>query len=128
MIMIEWDDKILMVGLDKADAIIVEASQEALEEMADTLLVLSRYEVPHDEGILSGSGHVGDEDGEVYVAYNTEYAAYQHEGIRRDGTHKIRHYQKGRKGKYLEDPLKNNLSKWQEIARDRLRAQLAAKL
>lgn len=84
-------------------------SQKALMEMGDTLLNLSVKEVPHREGVLQSTGRVEpiDED-TVEVGYHTPYAARLHE-------HPEYHFQKGRKGKYLEDPLKRNLPLWLEV-------------
>lgn len=118
--MIEWKDDNLQVVYSKIGGGIDGISMQAAKDMADTLLILSRYEVPHDEGTLQSSGHTEpDVDGWLTV-YNTVYAAFQHEGRRKDGSHIIRHYQKGRKGKYLEDPLKQNTTKWQEIAKRKM--------
>lgn len=82
--------------------------------------------VPLDEGTLRGSGtvHVGqklikgdakfspplnslDPSGLVAtISFNTPYAAYQHEGIRQDGTHKVRRWSEPGSGpKYLEAKL-----------------------
>lgn len=71
---------------------------------------LSSFEVPHDTGQLQNSYGIDEEEEGYVVGYNKVYAAYQHEGVRADGTHVVKNYQKGRKGKYLEDPIKNNLS------------------
>lgn len=65
------------------------------------LLRLSQFEVPHDEGTLQNSGTVEEINGEVVVGYHTKYAARLHE-------HPEYRFQKGRKGKYLEDPIKRN--------------------
>lgn len=94
--------------------------RRALQEMADTILTLARAEVPHDEGTLANSGDAYVEGDFGIVAFNTKYAAYQHEGMRKDGTHVVRRYKSGRKKKYLEDPLKRNLTKLNEVARDQL--------
>lgn len=94
--------------------------RRALQEMADTILTLARAEVPHDEGTLANSGDAYVEGDFGIVAFNTKYAAYQHEGMRKDGTHVVRRYKSGRKKKYLEDPLKNNLTKLGEVAREQL--------
>jgi len=94
--------------------------RRALQEMADTILTLARAEVPHDEGTLANSGDAYVEGDFGIVAFNTKYAAYQHEGMRKDGTHVVRRYKSGRKKKYLEDPLKKNLTKLNEVARDQL--------
>lgn len=76
--------------------------------MGDTLLNLSNKEVPHDEGILASTGVVTPVGEDVEVGYHTAYAARLHE-------HPEYRFQKGRKGKYLEDPLKMNLPKWLEV-------------
>lgn len=78
------------------------AAYTALGAVADEILRLSSFEVPHDIGTLQGSGAVEPRaDGGVDVGYNTPYAARLHE-------HPEYRFQKGRKGKYLEDPIKRN--------------------
>jgi hypothetical protein len=92
------------------------ATTKAIQDAANEILRLSQHEVPHDKGLLQNSGVVEPVDKEtVAVGYNKEYAAYQHEGKRKDGSHVIQNYQKGRKGKYLEDPIKNNLDTLLEV-------------
>lgn len=77
------------------------AAEAGEDEVADEVLRLSQKEVPKDEGTLEGTG-VADRDNEgAYVGYNTPYAARQHE-------HLEYAHQKGRKAKYLEDPIKLN--------------------
>lgn len=74
-----------------------------LQDIGDEILRLSQFEVPHDIGTLQDSGvsqPVGDH---VEVGYHTPYAARMHE-------HPEYHFQKGRKGKYLEDPIRRNAS------------------
>ncbi len=75
----------------------------AAEELAYELLRLSQIEVPHDKGTLQNSGTVqpGQTPGTFAIGYNMVYAARLHE-------HPEYKFQKGRKGKYLEDPLKLN--------------------
>ena len=106
-------------GLDKLNREAMIWTKIGLTGMSDALLVLSSNEVPLDESTLSKSGHVFEvgelEVGVSYGGAGIAYAVYQHEGVRRDGSHVIRNYQHGRKSKYLEDPLKNNLSKWQDL-------------
>lgn len=80
--------------------------QEAPQAMLDIgyeLMRLSQKEVPHDEGTLQNSGTVEPLKGDVVVGYHTKYAARLHE-------HPEYRFQKGRKGKYLEDPIRNNES------------------
>jgi hypothetical protein len=84
-------------------------------DIAKEVLRLSQREVPHDTGELQNSGHL-DPDApadDIIVGYNKVYAAFQHEGG--DGKRVITHWQKGRKGKYLEDPIKNNLSTFKDF-------------
>ena len=90
----------------------------ALSEMADALLLLSQAEVPLDEATLQNSGHTRPNGKDWEVAYGgsaIDYAVFQHEGMRKDGTHIVVNHQHGRKSKYLEDPLLNNTSKWNSI-------------
>ena len=84
-----------------------KAVTQALNDSAHHLLAESIKEVPHDIGTLQGTGNVdpAPQRGgalEAKVGYNTEYAARLHE-------HPEYKYQKGRKGKYLEDPLKRHI-------------------
>lgn len=79
-------------------------------EVGKEILRLSQFQVPHDDGLLQNSGMCAPEtpSDEIIVGYNKTYAAYQHEGQRKDGSRKISRWQKGRKGKYLEDPIQQN--------------------
>jgi hypothetical protein len=109
-------DKFLTVKIDPSDFLkVIDAiaekvdriSMKALTEMGDTLLNLSSHEVPHDTGALQATGVVDPDNFRqmVTVGYHTPYASRLHE-------HPEYHFQKGRKGKYLEDPLKHNLTLW----------------
>ncbi len=108
-------DKFIKVKVDVSDFIgmiekiekkVDSISMKALMEMGDMLLNLSSHEVPHDTGALQSSGNVQPiRNDTVQVGYHTPYAARLHE-------HPEYHFQKGRKAKYLEDPLKHNLTRW----------------
>lgn len=65
------------------------------------IMRLSQMEVPHDKGTLQNSGTVDQVGEDVVVGYHTPYAARLHE-------HPEYRFGKGRKGKYLEDPIKRN--------------------
>lgn len=114
------DDKAFQKSMDDLNKSLGSNQMKILEQMADTLLALSRLEVPHDTGQLQASGHIFAEADGWAVAYNKVYASYVHEGMRADGTHVIQNYQKGRKKKFLEDPLKLNMAKWESIASEML--------
>ena len=127
---VNFDTGDLDKGLAELDKKVDQWWKEAREQMADALLTISRLEVPHDKGFLQISGHTFYDLGEDSwnVAYNTEYASFVHEGMRRDGSHVIRHYQKGRKKKYLEDPLKLNISVFQEKGKQYIANKLQGEL
>ncbi len=85
-------------------------ARKAVQNVAEDVLRRSQAEVPHDLGTLQNSGHAEHLVDESIVAYGGQaapYAAKLHE-------HPEYNFQKGRKGKYLEDPLKNNLPLYRE--------------
>lgn len=80
----------------------IQASvKKGLFEIGAEVLRLSSFENPHDKGILQSSQAIEPESDGYIIGYNKEYAARLHE-------HPEYNFQKGRKGKYLEDPIKNN--------------------
>lgn len=88
----------------------------ALRDVGDEILRLSAREVPHDIGLLQASAGRIDGPGKetVTIGYNKSYAAKMHE-------HPEYHFQKGRKGKYLEDPIKNNTTVFLGYIKDSLK-------
>lgn len=101
---IEIDIKDFVKGVDKLNSEMSKAVLSGVNDIASEVLRLSSFEAPHDTGSLQTSGHVEpSNDVEVVVGYNKVYAARLHE-------HPEYRFQKGRKGKYLEDPIKNNYS------------------
>ena len=110
---IEFDFSEFNNGLKRLDDHIDKAKQEALRTIGDELLRLSQNLVPLDKGMLLNSSFAQwDINGDDYlVVYNKSYAAYQHEGVRSDGSHVVKHYTvPGRSSKYLERPMKENLA------------------
>lgn len=100
---ISIDTSTLISGIAKAVNTAEAAASRGVKMIADEILRLSQFEVPHDTGLLQNSGHTeSDGDGQI-VGYNKVYAARLHENPQY-------RFQKGRKGKYLEDPIKRNLS------------------
>lgn len=99
---IEFDTKDFERNTNRFLAIIMRAKPRALFEVGLEIMRLSSFEVPHDKGLLQNSGSVEPQGDDVIVGYNKEYAARLHE-------HPEYRFQKGRKGKYLEDPIKKNL-------------------
>jgi hypothetical protein len=118
---IAWDDKDFQEKMTALEAEVQKAADTAVIMIADEVLRLSEREVPLDKSPLSQSGQIEpDPEGGQIVGYNKVYAAYQHEGMRADGTHIIRHHKNNRKGKYLEDPIKNNLNVFSNILQSTL--------
>lgn len=93
-------------------------TKKAVLDVALDVLRLSQVQVPHDIGTLQNSGHVEPfyPADEVLVGYNTVYAARLHEHPEYNFTGAPQ-----RKGKYLEDPIKNNLSTFLKYFQDILR-------
>jgi hypothetical protein len=112
-------------GLNLYDQKAVNAAKHAMVENTEALLGKSMRIVPHDEGMLEGSGSArvqnqevahGADDGQMIqtgtappvlpgvtitgeVSYNKPYAARQHEELGYQ-------HKEGRQAKYLETPLK----------------------
>lgn len=106
---IELDLKALQPGIERLSRLTRVKSGEAIEKIGNELLRISQKEVPHDTGALQNSGHVEvKSQEEVDVGYNKVYAARLHENPQFN-------FKNGRKGKYLEDPLKNNLNIFKNI-------------
>lgn len=93
------------------------AKQKAEKMVGDEILRLSNKEVPFDIGTLANSGRVDVFPNKVEVGYHTRYAHRLHE-------HPEYNFQNGRKGKYLEDPIKNNLSRLEKIVGTTLSAEV----
>ena len=122
-----------MAGLDfemslkQLEGKVLSAARLGMERAGALLLrdaVQDEPTVPILEGTLRGSGSSKTEsnpDGTIktVVGFNTPYAAYQHEGVRADGTHKVKKYsQPGAGRKFLEKKLYGNSKAYfREVAR-----------
>lgn len=61
------------------------------------------------------------------VGFNTPYAAYQHEGERQDGSHKVENYKhSGTGAKFLEKPLFENAKDYMGVVSREIRKALEA--
>lgn len=64
----------------------------------------------------------------VSCGYNSPYAAYQHEGQRKDGSHKVKNYTKtmvpGPGPKFLEKKMAGNPQRFMAIVADHIRRKL----
>jgi hypothetical protein len=95
------DSKGVMANLEKVESAIADGQEAGNLDIGWELMRLSQLEVPHDKGSLQNSGVVEPVGADVVVGYHEPYAARLHE-------HPEYRFQKGRKGKYLEDPIIKN--------------------
>jgi len=101
-------DKQVLVGAIK------RGGKKATWSTLDHLASVSKEQVPLDTGALKNSCtvSVNDDGSEGTVSYDTPYAVEQHENL-------VYHHQRGRKAKYLEDPVNDRTvqSEMAEIAK-----------
>lgn len=114
---IHFDDSDFKEKAARLLKLVDEKTKKANSDIASEIMRLSQREVPLAEGTLKDSGHIEPAIPafEVLVGYNTVYAAKMHE-------HPEYKFQRGRKGKYLEDPIKNNLDVFKNYFKDILQA------
>lgn len=110
---IKFDDSSYKSRRRVLDVKFKAATDGTMEAIANEILRLSINGppplVPHDKGVLQNSASVEPHTGYVLVGFNTRYAARLHE-------HPEYNFQKGRQGKYLENPIKWNLSILRRVA------------
>lgn len=104
MIVMGFDGSMVTANLPNLDRSLKGGIRKGLLDAGLEAMRLSQVEVPHDEGTLQNSGTVEVmPNGDVVMGYHTPYAARLHE-------HPEYHFQKGRKGKYISDPINRNAS------------------
>lgn len=102
MLVMGYDGKMVLANLPNLDKALKRGVNKGLLDAGLEGLRLTQFEVPHDEGTLQNSGTVDVmPNGDVVMGYHTPYAARLHE-------HPEYRFQKGRKGKYISDPLERN--------------------
>lgn len=102
MLVMGYDGRMVAANLPNLEKSLEAGVRRGLLDAGLEAMRLSQFEVPHDEGTLQNSGTVEVMgDGSVIVGYHTPYAARLHE-------HPEYRFQKGRKGKYLSDPIQRN--------------------
>ena len=114
---ISLDFSDLVKNIPRLNKVVDDAKRQGLRKIGDEILRLSQREVPHDTGQLQNTGKVEETDAYVEVGYHKVYAARLHE-------HPEYNFKNGRKGKYLEDPIKNNLSTFLNYFAESLRRVL----
>lgn len=91
----------LTAGITKFAKKIDVAKDAAALAVGYEIIRLSSLEVPHDKGSLQNSATVQVIGPDIVLGYHEPYAARLHE-------HPEYRFQKGRKGRYLIDPIINN--------------------
>lgn len=91
----------------------------ALEDGADEVLRRSSMQVPFDTGTLKDSGKTNKaKNGSIEIIYNSNkkapYATEVHEVAK--------NYRRGRKKKYLEDPLREFVPKFSAFIRQKIKS------
>lgn len=114
---ISFDTSDFDKGIRRLEDTILGIQRKAAADVATEVLRLSMFEVPHDLGLLQASGVVEPDGQDSIVGYNKVYAARLHENPQF-------HFQKGRKGKYLEDPIKRNLLVFKRFIEEALNSGL----
>jgi len=144
---VTFDITSLLAGLMSCDHKVHAALERGMGKAGSRLLRDATIEpptVPKLVGHLRGSGSVtvngkhiqGQDNGAsetpeagavtVEVGFNSPYAAYQHEGVRKDGTHEVKHYTtEGSGKKFLETPLLTKSEEYMGIAANEVRRALA---
>lgn len=111
---IKFDMSGLEKGLNEAALRMKQIKHKSLETITDEVMRLSTLEVPHDTGMLQTSlGKEPEGDDTIIVGYNKVYAARLHE-------HPEYKFKKGRKGKFLIDPIMHNLRLFKRFMDDAL--------
>lgn len=80
-----------------ARAIVQNGGAQGVRQAAQMILTESQKQVPLDTGALLRSGTVEADGLQATISYDTPYAARWHE--------QQANFQRGRKRKYLEDPV-----------------------
>jgi hypothetical protein len=103
-----------------------EIVNNALHDTADKLLEISDVKVPVGEGQLKSSKTVQSNiaDKSIIAGYNEEYAGYQHQGRRMNGTRIVRQRPAGGQSFFLSTALNENRSQLIELAGERITKQL----
>lgn len=90
-----------------------QEAERALGDAAEFLLEEANRTVPFEEGPLAGSGATDVDGSSATISYDTPYAARLHE-------HPEYHFQHGRRGRWLELTLSEQLHRVRDFLADRL--------
>jgi hypothetical protein len=123
MAKVTWDTKQVMANFNKLKASIDKKAEQACFVGAASIMLESEKICPFDTGNLKDSGNIeklGTEIGYKFgygMRYPVVYARRLHE-------HPEYKFKNGRKGKYLESPIKENTGDWHSKVRNKLKEAL----
>lgn len=113
-------------NLDQMEKQMVEiAYNKALQELGAKIGEITQDKVPLEEGILKSTYTVQKVDGEWVCGYNTEYAAMQHQGMRKDGTYIIQDRPGGGESFFLSGPVQANKVQLLQFLQERFNYHLS---
>lgn len=95
--------------------------KKSLKMVGEKILELSEPKLPVGDGILKSTGTVIEDNGSIIVGYNSEYASYQHEGRRKDGSRIIRNRPAGGESFFLSATIQQNQSQLVEFAKEQIK-------
>lgn len=101
------------------------AYNQALQELGVKIGEITANKVPVEEGILKSTFTVQKIGGEWVCGYNTEYAAFQHQGIDRDGNRKISNRPGGGESFFLSGPVEANKTQLLKFLQERFNIHLS---
>lgn len=101
MIVANVNDLQVKINLKNLGRMVEAGIPKHLLDIGFEVLRKSQEQVPHDKGDLQNSGTVETIGKDVVVGYHEPYAARLHE-------HPEYNFKKGRKGRYLTDPVRTH--------------------
>jgi hypothetical protein len=94
--------------------------KKTLKSVGEKILDLSEPKLPVKDGILKSTGTVIENGNHILVGYNSEYAAYQHEGRRQDGSRIIKLRPGGGESFFLSSTVEQNMTQLVEFAQEQV--------
>ena len=102
------------------------AYNKALQELGWKIGEITQSKVPVEEGILKSTFTVQKFGGEWVCGYDTEYAAFQHQGFSKDGTRIIRNRPGGGESFFLSGPVQANKVELLQFLQERFNKHLSS--
>lgn len=105
---VEGADKIIKKIQAMEKAAVGRAYDKAIQDVGEKIGEVTESGVPVDKGQLKQAFVVTKVGGEWVVGYNTQYAAYQHQGRRKNGSRIVRNRPGGGRTYFLTLAIQEN--------------------